>query len=410
MMRKSIMLCAAIAAVLVSSCSQNDGNVPEEGSEKTNFVIKLALEDANTVHTRAAQSTAIPATSWNSIKQVQLFLYDASNTIRFSDMITPSGNNVTFTYTDVPVGTYTIVAVANAKSSVDAITTYIDGGTTPAEWTMWNVRQKQAQSMVLKYKTSTFPEFCAASMSGKSAFGEPSEIFMGSASNVVVNAEGTVIAPQITLKREVSLMRVRLNVKEADGADNTTDGAQGVDYTQDASIMIHRLPESMNILAGNTGGVGNVSSINHIQTVSGSDVFHTADPSTGYAPATILGGNFTMWRDVVVFPNNGGRANNSATTGTASAQQQYFIVVSAKGKAGHVLANGQTLASATTIYWSGVVKENFVPNVIREVNLTLRSGGTTEAPINPTEYGGLTITVSAPAAWDSNIVASDIIL
>ena len=409
-MRKSIMLCAAVAAMVLSSCSQSNENVPGEEGEKASFMVKLALQDANGTTRAAAQSTAIPATSWSNIKQVQLFLYDASNNIRFSDIITPSGSNTSFTYADVPVGTYTIVAVANAKSSTDAITTYIDGGATATEWTMWNVRQKQAQQMVLKHKGSSFPAFCAAAMAGKSAFAEPSEIFMGSVANVQVTASGTVTAPQITLKREVSLMRVRLNVAESDGTDNTSTGAQGVDFTQDASVMLYRLPDNMNIQAGNVGGVSSTSSVNNILTVTGNDVFKTADPTAGYAPTTILGGNFSMWRDVVVFPNNGGRANNSATTGAAGAQQQYFIVISAKGKAGHILGDGTTLPAAATVYWSGLVKENFVPNVIREVNLTLRTGGTTDVPTNPTEYGGLTITVGTPAAWDSNIVASDIIL
>ena len=71
-----------------------------------------------------------------------------------------------------------------------------------------------------------------------------------------------------------------------------------------------------------------------------------------------------MWRDVVVFPNNGGRANDSATTGTADRQRQYFIVVSGRGKAGHILGDGTALPNDATVYWSGVVKENFVPNVI----------------------------------------------
>ena len=48
--------------------------------------------------------------------------------------------------------------------------------------------------------------------------------------------------------------------------------------------------------------------------------------------------------------------------------------------------------------------------MIREVNLTLRTGGSTTVPVTPTEYGGLTITVGAPTPWDSNIVNSDIIM
>ena len=74
------------------------------------------------------------------------------------------------------------------------------------------------------------------------------------------------------------------------------------------------------------------------------------------------------------------------------------------------MGDGTALPNDATVYWSGVVKENFVPNVIREVNLTLRTGGSTTVPVTPTEYGGLTITVGAPTPWDSNIVNSDIIM
>lgn len=410
-MRKPIMLSWLFSAVLMSACAGQNENAGEGEIEKANFVVKLSLEDAvNGGKTRAAQSLAIPETSWDNIRQVQLFLYDTStNTVRFSDIITPSASNTTFTYPDVPVGTYTVVAVANAKSSTDAISTYLDGGNTAAEWTMWNVRQKQVQNLTLKFKPSAFPDFCGSAMTGKMAFAEPSEIFMGSATGVTVSAAGTTTVPALTLKREVALMRVRLNVREADGTNND-NSAQGVDFTQDASIMLHRLPELMTIQEGNAGGVGSTSSITNVLAISGGEVFHTADPVAGYSPSTILGGNFTMWRDVVVFPNNGGRTNNGAVNGMASAQQQYFIVVSGRAKAGHILSDGTALSSDATVYWSGVVKENFVPNVIREVNLTLRTGGTTTVPTNPTEYGGLSIEVSVPAPWDSNIVVSDIIL
>lgn len=62
------------------------------------------------------------------------------------------------------------------------------------------------------------------------------------------------------------------------------------------------------------------------------------------------------------------------------------------------------------VYWSGLIKQNFTPNTIREVNLTLRSGGTTEVPTKPRDEGGLTIDVTAPEAWSSNIVESALTL
>lgn len=394
----------------LGACSEkNDpSNENGNGDAKSKLVVQLnfAGVDNKGVQTRA-QSTAVPATSWSNIKQVQFLLYDATtNNIRFSAIATPASGSNTFTYTDIPVGTYKLVAIANAKSSSDNIVTSLDGGATAMEWDMWNVRQKNATSLVMTHKTGTFPAFCNTEQTtaGNTAYLEPSEIFMGS-ENVVV-ATGTTANPTVSLTREVSLMRVRLNVKEG---QNGVDNDASVDYTQNASIMIYRLPEKMGVLAGNDGGVAATSNEHYVLPVSGSDVFKTTNPTSGYT-GTVLGGNYTMWRDIVVFPNNGGRVNNGLTTANADAARQYFIVISATGKPGHVLADGTQLSTNTTVYWQGVVKENFVPNTIREANLTLRTGGTTVVPVTPTTYGDMTITVSEPTPWNGNIVESSIIM
>jgi hypothetical protein len=411
MKKKTVMLCSLLAILGMSACSEgNDPQTRAEEDSQSTMVVKFDFEGTTmNPQTRAPQSTAIPETSWSNIKQLQFFLYDASNVVRYSAVVDNlSSTNHEFTYTGIPVGTYTLVAVANAKSSTDAINTYVDGGTTPTEWDMWNVRQKNMSNLILKQKAGSFPTFTGTTLSADAAFAEPSEIFMGSASNITIATGTTATPPAIALKREVSLMRVRIDPKEGqNGVDNETS----VDYTQDASIMIYCLPNSMSILAGNSGGVNATSTKTNILSVGSGTVYNTADPTTGYnAGGTILSGNFTMWKDIVVFPNNGGRANDSQTTADAAAQRQYYIVVSALGKTGHVLADGTTLTADTPIYWSGTIKENFVPNVIREVNLTLRSGGTADVPTQPTESGDLDITVSEPTPWDSNIVDSNIIL
>ncbi|MGL5787583.1 MAG: FimB/Mfa2 family fimbrial subunit [Bacteroidales bacterium] len=398
-MKKSIL---PILLFSLCACSNNNeelSNVDKQSS----FTINLALDKS--ISTKAAQSTAIPETSWADIEQVQLFLYDASNTVKFSEIITPSAGSTSFTYNNVPVGNYTIVAVANAKSSTQPITTSIDGGTSFTEWDKFNVRAKDVNRMQIDFKDGSFPAF-ATDLTGKKAYAEPAQIFMGSVSNVTVTEAVVTVAPTIELKREVSLMRVRLNVK--DGV--ASGGLAKLDFTQNASVMIHRLPEYIKINSGNTGGVHNVSEVNDILSIHGNNLFNTTDPTSGYNPTTILSGNFTMWKDIVVFPNNGGRINNANTTATADANKQYFIVISALGKAGHIMADGTILTADQTIYWSGLIKEVFTPNVIREVNLTLRSGGSTSEPVDPTEEGGLTIQVSAPSAWDSNIVESNIIM
>lgn len=400
MKKRFSLLWSLLAMVVVCACSKSGGSdYPDP--EKAGLTFQVTF-DKTGMEGRAPQSTAIPETSWSNIKQLQFLLYNTSGQVVYSTIVNPTSALTTFTYTDVPVGTgYTLVAVANVKSSSDAITTYLDGGTTPTEWTMWNVRQKTLPNLVIEHKAGDFPTFCSSKLTtaGNTAYTEPSEIFMGASASFDVTTGITTTVPAIALKREVAMLRVRLNVK-----DSETDNLNTVDFTKDASIMIYRLPDNMKVGAANAGGVSSTSTDANILAVKDGTIFNTANPTSGYDPKVILGGNFTMWRDIIVWPNNGGRAVNGASTAEASTDRQYFIVVSGRGATGHILANGDEMAADGPVYWSGLIKENFTPNTIREVNLTLRSGGTTDVPTKPREEGGLTISVGTPEAWSSNIV------
>lgn len=406
MKKRFSLLWSLLAMVVVCACSKSGGSdYPDP--EKAGLTFQVTF-DKTGMEGRAPQSTAIPETSWSNIKQLQFLLYNTSGQVVYSTIVNPTSALTTFTYTDVPVGTsYTLVAVANVKSSSDAITTYLDGGTTPTEWTMWNVRQKTLPNLVIEHKAGDFPTFCSSKLTtaGNTAYTEPSEIFMGASASFDVTTGITTTVPAIALKREVAMLRVRLNVK-----DSETDNLNTVDFTKDASIMIYRLPDNMKVGAANAGGVSSTSTDANILAVKDGTIFNTANPTSGYDPKVILGGNFTMWRDIIVWPNNGGRAVNGASTAEASTDRQYFIVVSGRGATGHILANGDEMAADGPVYWSGLIKENFTPNTIREVNLTLRSGGTTDVPTKPREEGGLTISVGTPEAWSSNIVESALTL
>ena len=406
MKKRFSLLWSLLAMVVVCACSKSGGSdYPDP--EKAGLTFQVTF-DKTGMEGRAPQSTAIPETSWSNIKQLQFLLYNTSGQVVYSTIVNPTSALTTFTYTDVPVGTgYTLVAVANVKSSSDAITTYLDGGTTPTEWPMWNVRQKTLPNLVIEHKAGDFPTFCSSKLTtaGNTAYTEPSEIFMGASASFDVTTGITTTVPAIALKREVAMLRVRLNVK-----DSETDNLNTVDFTKDASIMIYRLPDNMKVGAANAGGVSSTSTDANILAVKDGTIFNTANPTSGYDPKVILGGNFTMWRDIIVWPNNGGRAVNGASTAEASTDRQYFIVVSGRGATGHILANGDEMAADGPVYWSGLIKENFTPNTIREVNLTLRSGGTTDVPTKPREEGGLTISVGTPEAWSSNIVESALTL
>ena len=156
MKKRFSLLWSLLAMVVVCACSKSGGSdYPDP--EKAGLTFQVTF-DKTGMEGRAPQSTAIPETSWSNIKQLQFLLYNTSGQVVYSTIVNPTSALTTFTYTDVPVGTgYTLVAVANVKSSSDAITTYLDGGTTPTEWTMWNVRQKTLPNLVIEHKAGDFP-------------------------------------------------------------------------------------------------------------------------------------------------------------------------------------------------------------------------------------------------------------
>ncbi|WP_291527916.1 FimB/Mfa2 family fimbrial subunit [Bacteroides sp. UBA939] len=423
MKKKVILLWSLFAAMTFSACTENN-DAPINEEAKSNLVVKFNFSETDT---RATASTAIPTTSWSNIDQVQLFLYDAAGVVKYSKIVKPNksgdaGNSVTggyqYTYADVPVGTYTLVAVANANRTTGTptvggfVNTYIDDAPTApvAVWSDGNVRAKNITTdLFMKHQAGTFPDFLTSAVPGFStsnkAYKEPAEIFMGTAvkgtgatsTKVVTITEGvSTDAGTISLKREVSMMRVRLNVSEsAAGVDNTTAGTNGIDWTKDASIMIYRLPAKVNIHDARTI---QASVETDILSISGTNVFKTAEPASGYGTGgVILTDNFSMWRDIIVFPN----AEDAAKPGKAAIGSQYFIVVSGQGKVGHQLADGEVMTAAAPIYWSGIILDTFESNVIREVNLTLKTGGVADPPAEPIEYGGLDVVVGTPIAWDS---------
>lgn len=409
MKQRFLFLWSLLTVLAISSCSdrKSDQELPDSGV-KGEFTVSFAFE--GTIGSKApAKSTAIPETSWSKIKQMQILIYNSAKKVIFSDVFVPGspGSVLTKTYTSIPVGNnYTVAVVANAKQSTENVQTFLQGITGSVEWGNFNVRQKDAGQMLIKHKPGNFPSF--VSLPGKAPYKEPAEIFMGYATGVNITAGTTATAGPIALKREVSLMRVRVNVTDSDAGVNNGAGANGVDFTNKASILIYRLPNEMKILSGNEGGVTDASTVSNILSVYEGTVFNTQDPVAGYDPKKIIEGNFKMWKDIVVFPN----ATRSTATagGNAEVSRQYFIVISGEGKAGHVLADGTKLNTPATVYWSGTIREKFIPNQIREVNLTLQTGGTTTIPTEPVVDGGLTIKVSTPTAWDSNIVQSNVIL
>lgn len=405
---KTKLLIALAGLVAFVGCNKKV-ETSEPSAENTGKVaFTVSFEAASDV--KAPLSKAIPTTSWDNVKTLQFLLYNNLGLVKYAYQTTAlpatNGGKKTFTYTDVPVGTYTIVAVANANPA-QKVTTFVGGS--EMIWNGFNVREKNVNTLQIQHKSGTFPNFASSLAPTNAPFDVPGEVFMASQENVVINNGATTAVNNLQLKREVSMLRALVNVDDTDaGVNNTTTGNDGVDWATNVSIMVYRLPDYMLPMHGNNGGVAATSTATKILISEGN--FKTENPTDGYGDdKTIISGNFKMWKDIVVFPNYDGRQDTQLAQ-NARTERQYYIVVSAQGKKDHVLADGTKLDAPTTIYWKGLAKGKFTPNTIREVRLTLKSGGQKEVPTEPGQEGGLTVEMGDLIPWNSVITEESLVL
>lgn len=466
-MKKSVFsmaLSALLAMGLFSSCSSKDNEPVNPDNQETGtlaFTIDFSKMSSRTSSTdtpgntnngsepTTAVSNAIPVTSWDNIRSLYIFLYDRNGVIQFADYIDAAKiratlqadphktGKITYTYGNVPSGYYYLSAVANANSAEQAISTKINGMN--EAWDAHNVLNNYIFNCRIEHKADAFPIFyqnqVAASGITRSekAFAEPSEIFAGAGKQVggtdvdaVQVISGQTVNAEIALVREVSLMRLRVNL--AGDNDNTNNADVNinpngkVDFSQNSVIMISTLPDgilpmnkTMNVdgsmyYAG-TAPYSVHSSVLVTEAVNGTRHFYDANPTSGYSENGKIIGidgdpfSATSWRDIIVMPND--KAKQLTDAAPILKQNRYLLIISAKGLPGHVTKNGE-LTEAKTVYWVGYINESFESNKIREVNVTFRDGGSEDLPERPDNVGNLTVTVSQPEPWDQNIQASKI--
>lgn len=424
------------------------GNTRAEGDGGDSST-ELPGTTTNGSQTTTAVSDAVPLTSWSNVKSLQIFLYDAQGVIHFSDLIdtdriqnslTTNPNesgSVTYTYANVPSGTYRLMAVANANSAIQPIKTQLAGNY--QAWTAYNVLNRFIYNCKISPADHQFPIFyqnqVAASGQTRSEvpLAEPTEIFLGQGFVNGTDPAVTVVAGQTTaaaikLKREVSLMRLRMNIAGEEGKTNNADVNMNpdgkVNFLKDASVMIATVPDYVipmaqdrmvngeKIYAG-TSGTSSSSSVIVTDAVEGPRQFYTSNPTSGYkAGGKIIGiegdeYKANAWRDIIVLPNNNRQQLSGTSANEPLKQNRYLLIISAKGLPGHVCKEG-TLTEEKTVYWVGYINQGFVANTIREVNVIFRDGGTMELPERPDNVGNLTVTVGQPQDWDSAITASKI--
>lgn len=404
---KKVLFSLAFAVMLFSSCG-SDENVP--AASKTGELFTEVTFDGLT--SKAATSTAIPVTTWSNVNKIQLFLYNAtSGVVAFSDIIDPAASTTKiFKWTNVPQGTYELAIVANINSATDNVATSLDGGTSWTKFDAYNVLGKALNSQLfIDLKNSVLPS--GHTFAGKTPYAPASEIFTAYASGVVIQ-EGQVTdlsgaAKALKLKREISLMRIRID--KTDKID--APALSSVDFANAKNFLaIENMPVGLGLKLNTfAGGIyATASDVNRIMIAStGSGTYNTADPtSADYNPTTIIDSKFTLWKDIKVLPN-ATRAEGKAADAECDAARRYFVVISGWAPVGYKYADGTEASVAQPVYWAGTVKGVFSPNVIREVNMTIQSKGYPKIP-DPEKEGVLIIEVGAPENWNSNIVTENL--
>lgn len=408
---KKVFISLITATLLFSACS-NDEKLDESKTGLGSFTFQIDFEEAGAKEKAdPAMSTAIPVTSWANVKQVQMFLYEkATGKVAFSAEIKPTDTKTSFSWSNVPVGEYDLALVANMRSSTDRVNTFVDGSTTPIEFTDFNVKDRLLNTQIFAdLKPATLPAGHTFE-TGDKGYAEAEEIFTAYKEDVSIQ-EGTPanIGP-LKLLREVALMRVRINKK----ADFLNETGKAVNFA-DASnfIVIHRMPKGFGFKTPHTtpvnyGGVFSASDDNKIMVAAtGAQTYKTANPATGYTTPTIIDANYTLWRDIIVLPNVSKTASAQDPAVDAADSRKYYVVISALAPAGYKLDDGTTLSVPTKLYWDALISGVFTPNTIREVNLTIKSRGKIVNPPGPTKEGTLEITVSAPEDWNQTIQRTD---
>jgi hypothetical protein len=414
---KKLLFSLASVALLLSSCG-SDENVPDDLTSTGEIVASIQFDGSVN---KSSVSKAIPITSWSNVNQVQMLLYKADGTVAYSRIVKPSDGNTSFSWNDVPVGTYNVALVANVNYTSDNIATTLEGAasTNYVEYTNYNVVSKKINSEIfidLKGRSAGFPaehDFTATNASYK-PYLTSSEVFTAYETNVKIEEGKKKEIGPLALKREISLARILVDKENKTTAPKLTD----VNFAHTSCLIsIENMPVGLGLkLDTFEGGIYGTSFNNDRVIIGayGTAAYNTQDPASGYKnPAggavTILGNEgtdkYTLWQDIRVLPNvtKAELSSGTITTdGNVEAENRYKVRISGWVPAGYEFEDGSKASVAQPVYWKGTIKGAFTSNKVREVKISIKTKG--EGDI--TEFvgeGELVIEVGAPEDWNSVI-------
>lgn len=429
MKRKNFFVTLMMGAALIAglaSCNKDSDPVGGADDGATGALsISLAFEKSPATY--AAQSLAIPTTSWaNNIKSLAVFFVENgviknAQTVPYDNTKNDIADQPNRVINGIPAGTYDVYVFANwdQRSTID-----------------WSIATAKGRNIVDLYmdavKSTTYDGYkdynATSNPNGSEAnsvgYDEAPEVFVAFKKNVQIVADKTTDGNGVAkgensytpatykLTRIVSLVRVRINQLE----DNTNNHNDAIDFqTGEASLRIRRIKTGINLtydpttvtdanaetmllgtvrrnaIAGLDDKVNlGITAKNTVFFAKGA--FESMDPTTGYnSNGTILSGNFKSWKDVMLIPagypkDTDGDGENDVLTAPQGVQ----------------------------IAWAGAVTATLKGNCILELNLTLRGAGTWVDPTDPDkplpqpeEYGNLEITVGL-ADWNATIDNVDV--
>ena len=393
-------LCVLALSLGMFSCNTEDPGSDTGGGEgkEGQVVINLGFDKAPSTQASYPTSTAKPTTSWtDNIKDLHiLFVSTADNRVKAARELQLPQDGTTGTHNFVlqnipasPAGAhYNVYVVANSAT----------GNNIERTWEPAAAVGYEISTLLMKLQEKPLGEQPALPAENpekdSKGYEEPAEIFIGVLPNADILADQNNTLSTITLKRAVSMMRVRIN--------QSLSGNESVQFDVDeASFRIRRVGTSVNVLS--TVGFASPKREQAVLYVKGK--FNDADPEGGYSTGTILDptNKLTLWKDIRLLP--GGSETES--------KEKFDIVLIGKAPAGYIpLSHTTGLTAPALVAWSGAVQKGVTANNILEVNLTLNSRGKwLDDPDDPGipepgQYGDVTIDVNL-ADWGS-IESTDI--
>ena len=241
-------LCVLALSLGMFSCNTEDPGSDTGGGEgkEGQVVINLGFDKAPSTQASYPTSTAKPTTSWtDNIKDLHiLFVSTADNRVKAARELQLPQDGTTGTHNFVlqnipasPAGAhYNVYVVANSAT----------GNNIERTWEPAAAVGYEISTLLMKLQEKTLGEKPAPPAENpekdSKGYEEPAEIFIGVLPNVDILADQNNTLSTITLKRAVSMMRVRIN--------QSLSGNESVQFDVDeASFRIRRVGTSVNVLS-----------------------------------------------------------------------------------------------------------------------------------------------------------------